>query len=275
LLALWRGFCREAAALTPAQIEALMGTLTGGGAYGTQQIACQVLEVDPTTSEPTPPPPPVWTESFRANGLAPKRLRAILSPRRMTGALSRAMHPLALSFSPPNNWRRSRRVIGVVLALVTVAPMAVLVRVMTDPSEAAKVHGLPLQMTLLLTAVVLPLLAGWIAALCFVGVERLRFEIADGALIVHTLLRSYRMPLRGVPMQRTDAKLNLRLAGTGLPGLYTGIYLLGDRRARVWATVRSGGVVIEGPKRWFVTPADVDGFLAAAQAAGAEVTQSS
>ncbi len=46
----------DAAALTPAQAEALVGQLTGGQ-YGTQQIASQVLEVDPTTSTPTPLPP--------------------------------------------------------------------------------------------------------------------------------------------------------------------------------------------------------------------------
>ncbi len=46
----------DIAALSPAQIETLVGQLTGGQ-YGTQQIASQVLEVDPTTSEPSPQPP--------------------------------------------------------------------------------------------------------------------------------------------------------------------------------------------------------------------------
>ena len=185
------------------------------------------------------------------------------------------MREVPLSFSPPQVWRRTRRAVGVVLGLATLAPVVVLWRLMALPTEAGKLHGLPLQVTLLLTAIFLPLLAGWVVALCFVGAERLRFEIAEGTLIVHTLLRTYRMPLQGVPVRRSTAKLNLRLAGTGLPGLYTGIYLLGDQRARVWATVRTGGVVLEGPARWFVTPADTDGFIAAAQAAGAVVEQAS
>lgn len=181
------------------------------------------------------------------------------------------MHEASQSFSPPQVWRRTRRLTGIVLALVTVVPVVVLWRIMAQPEQAAKIHGLPLQVVLLATAILVPLLAGWVVGLCFIGVERLRYEIADGVLTVHTFLRDYRMPLQGVTVARTEAKLNLRLAGAGLPGLYTGIYLLGDQRARVWATLRSGGVVILGKKRWFVTPADVDGFLAAARAAGANV----
>ncbi len=46
----------DIAALTQTQVETLVGQLTGGQ-YGTQQIASQVLEVDPTTSTPTPLPP--------------------------------------------------------------------------------------------------------------------------------------------------------------------------------------------------------------------------
>ena len=179
--------------------------------------------------------------------------------------------PVPLSFSPPQVWQRSRRVLGVVLAIATLVPMGVLWRVMTIPAEAAKIHAWPLQMTLLLTAIVLPLLAIWLMALCFLGAERLRFEVVDGELVIHTLMRAYKMPLRGVTVRRTQARLSMRLAGTGLPGLYTGLYLLGDQRARGWATVREGGVLVEGEKRWFVTPADVDGFVAAAEAAGALV----
>ncbi len=46
----------DIAALTATQIDAAVGALTGGQ-YGTQQIASQVLEVDPTTSEAAPQPP--------------------------------------------------------------------------------------------------------------------------------------------------------------------------------------------------------------------------
>ncbi len=183
--------------------------------------------------------------------------------------MSSAVVPL--SFSPPQAWQRTRRVFGIVIVLAILAPMGIISRVLERPEEAAKIHGLPLQITLLVTAIVLPLLAIWLVWLCFAGAERLRFEVVDGTLKVHTLMRTYTMPLHGVVAKRTQAKLSLRLAGTGLPGLYTGLYLLGDQRARVWATVREGGVVLEGDKRWFLTPADIDGFLAAVKAAGAHV----
>ena len=184
--------------------------------------------------------------------------------------MSKLSH-VPLSFSPPQSWRKARRMTGVVLALIALAPVFVVTRVLTLPGEAAKLHGLPLQVTLLVTVILMPVLATWLVALCFFGAERLRFEIADGALVVHTLLRTYKLPLLGVKVQRTSAKLSMRLAGTGLPGFYTGYYLLGDQRARVWATMREGGVVLDGAARWFITPADIDGFLEAAKAAGAHV----
>lgn len=189
----------------------------------------------------------------------------------MLGCVRSKLSSVPLSFSPPQVWRRSRRWLGVVLAVVTLVPMVIVSGVLTRPSEAAKLDGLHLHLPVLIAVTVLPMLALWLIALCFLGAERLRYEIADGALTVHTLTRTYKMPLAGVTVQRTTAKLNMRLAGTGLPGLYTGYYLLGDTRARVWATLREGGVVVQGEKRWFVTPADVDGFVAAAKAAGAQV----
>lgn len=182
--------------------------------------------------------------------------------------------PMPLSFAPPQVWQKSRRVLGVVLAVVILAPVLLITKLEEMPAEAAKLHALPVQIPLVITGVLLPILAVWLVGLCFYGAEKLRFEIADGQLIVHTMLRQYTMPLAGVTARRTPAKLSLRLAGTGLPGFYTGFYLLGDQRARVWATQRQGGVVLEGPKRWFVTPTDIDGFLAAAKAAGAQVHDS-
>ncbi len=176
-----------------------------------------------------------------------------------------------VSFYPPQAWQRTRRVVGVLIALAVLVPMGVLSHIQTIPEHAAKLHGMPVLFMLLFTSILLPLLSLWLLALCFRGAERLYFEIADGALIIHTLLRTYKMPLLGTTVRRTPAKLSLRLAGTGLPGLYTGLYLLGDQRARVWATVREGGVVVEGDKRWFVTPDDVEGFITAAAAAGALV----
>jgi hypothetical protein len=179
--------------------------------------------------------------------------------------------PQTASFSPPIVWERTRRAFGVVLFFAVLSPMFVLSHVMASPDEAAKPHGWALKGMLLLSAVVLPLLAMWVMAICFRGAERLSFEIKHGDLIVHTLLRTYTLPLRGATVRRTDARLTWRLAGTGLPGLYTGLYVLGEQRARAWATQREGGVVIDGEKRWFITPEDSEGFLAAAREHGANV----
>ena len=179
--------------------------------------------------------------------------------------------PTTASFSPPIVWERTRRTLGVLLFFAMLSPMFVLSHVLSSPDEAAKLHGTPLKATLLLVAVVVPLLALWVMAICFRGAERLRFEIKHGDLIVHTLLRTYTLPLRGANVRRTEARLTWRLAGTGLPGLYTGLYVLGEQRARAWATLREGGVVIDGEKRWFITPEDPEAFLAAAREHGANV----
>jgi hypothetical protein len=63
----------------------------------------------------------------------------------------------------------------------------------------------------------------------------------------------------------------MRIAGSAFPGYYTGLFREGGRNLRVYATDLRRGVLLEGPQRVYLSPADREGFLAALQAEGARI----
>ena len=100
-----------------------------------------------------------------------------------------------------------------------------------------------------------------LVATFFVAPGRLRYEVGQGELVVTTLLRAHRFPLAGATVRRHTPGRILKVAGNGLPGYYTGWYRLDGGSARVYATRLADGVLLEGTKRVFVTPAEVDAFV--------------
>lgn len=111
-----------------------------------------------------------------------------------------------------------------------------------------------------------------LVALAIRGPESMIYTVNAEGLTVRTLLRQRTLPLLGATVKRTPKGPSLRVAGTALPGYFTGWFLMDGRRVRVWATMRENGVLVEGAERWYVTPKDVEGFLAAAREAGATNT---
>jgi PH (Pleckstrin Homology) domain-containing protein len=107
-------------------------------------------------------------------------------------------------------------------------------------------------------------------ALFFVAPKRLRYRVDGTTLEVRTLLRTLRFPLRGARARVCREGLGLRLFGVGLPGYSTGWFRLAGKTTRAYASAREG-VLIENGRRLFVTPADIDGFLAALSQAGVAV----
>lgn len=178
---------------------------------------------------------------------------------------------LPQSFAAPQDWQRSRRTLGVLVAILMLLPLGFVTGLLHPFGMHAEPKDPNVQHVFLVVTLLLPLTATWLLLLCWKGAERLRFEVTRDSLVVHTLFRHYTLPLAGAHAGVSPNRLTLRLAGTGLPGLYTGFYLLGNTRVRVWATQRQGGVLVQGEKRWFVTPHDVSGFLRALHAAGVQM----
>lgn len=105
--------------------------------------------------------------------------------------------------------------------------------------------------------------------LFFISPGRLRYLVRPGELEVAGLLRRRRLPLTGVTVRRVRPSSVFRLMGTAVPGYYHGLFRMGGATVRVAATHLNEGVLVEGNRGVFVTPEDVDEFLAVLRQAGA------
>jgi hypothetical protein len=103
------------------------------------------------------------------------------------------------------------------------------------------------------------------------GPGRMRYSVEEGALHVRTMFahKTFRGP--EIRARRHRPAGMSRVAGTALPGYYTGLFRESGESTRVFATTLEEGVLVEGPIRLFLSPDDADGLLAALRAAGATV----
>jgi len=106
------------------------------------------------------------------------------------------------------------------------------------------------------------LLLPLLVATFFVAPGRMRYEVGQGELTVRTLLGPRRFPLAGATARRCTPARIFKVAGSAMPGYYTGRFRLDGGPARVYATRLKDGILVEGTARVFVTPADPMGFLA-------------
>jgi hypothetical protein len=139
-------------------------------------------------------------------------------------------------------------------------------RVELPPPDATTLH-----VAVFVGIVVALVGATMIIATLLLGPRRMVYRVGDGRLEVRTIFGRREWPASSLKAHAHASRLQLRLAGTGAPGYYTGYYLADGKRTRVYATDPSSGVLIEGPARIFVSPADREGFLAALRAEGATV----
>ena len=109
----------------------------------------------------------------------------------------------------------------------------------------------------------------FLPALFFLAPGRLRYTVRPGELEVAGLVRRRRWPLAGTTVRRLRPASAFRLMGTAVPGYYIGLFRMAGATVRVAATHLDEGVLVESSRPVFVTPEDVDGFLAALAQAGA------
>jgi hypothetical protein len=115
--------------------------------------------------------------------------------------------------------------------------------------------------------------AGAVVVLAVRGPRAMRYVVGDGALEVRTAFSRKRFLLAGARAKPYAAKLTWKIAGTGLPGYVTGLFREAGQTTRVYATETERGVLIEGPARLFLSPADRGGFLRALRDEGAAVDE--
>lgn len=95
------------------------------------------------------------------------------------------------------------------------------------------------------------------------------YRIEGGALVVPGVLRPVEVALPGARVRREPLRKAWRIGGAALPGLYVGWFRAQGGTVHVAATSLRDGVMVEGSRRVYVTPEDIDGFVAALERAGA------
>jgi hypothetical protein len=101
--------------------------------------------------------------------------------------------------------------------------------------------------------------------------RRLKYKVVGDVLRVPRHFGELEVPLRGTRVHRGSLTGALRIGGSALPGYYLGAFRMRGQGLHVAATRRTGGFIVEGPRRVYVTPEDSAGFLAAVARAGAIV----
>lgn len=107
----------------------------------------------------------------------------------------------------------------------------------------------------------------------FLGPKRLAYAFEPGVLLVRTFARVKRFPILGASAQVWEPGRLVRIAGTAMPGYYTGFFWLQGKGVWVYASRTDRGVLVEGGKRVFVTPADEAAFLEAFRQMGGSVEE--
>ena len=119
--------------------------------------------------------------------------------------------------------------------------------------------------------VVLVIFLGGVLALIVGGPGRLRYVVSGGAVEVRTMFVRRRWPAETLRARRHRPQVKLRLAGAAMPGYYTGYFRADGKTTRIYATTLKDGVLLEGPARIYLSPADIPEFLDALRAEGASV----
>lgn len=105
--------------------------------------------------------------------------------------------------------------------------------------------------------------------------RRLGYALTEEGLEVRRFSGTFLWPYAELRAQRTGGTLGLKHFGTGVSGYYTGLCGWSGPEAdtvQALASRTQGGVLIEArSKRYFLTPADPESFLAALSGRGVPV----
>jgi hypothetical protein len=123
----------------------------------------------------------------------------------------------------------------------------------------------------LLGAVFALVTGGMVAVVMLLGPRRMVYRVGEGRLEVSTVFGRRSWPLQELRASPHSPRVTQRVAGTGAPGYYTGIFRVDGTNTRVYATDLKSGVLLEGPARVYLSPERVAAFLDALRVGGARV----
>jgi hypothetical protein len=163
-------------------------------------------------------------------------------------------------FQPPAVRGGARLAIGLLLVAVMAIPLGLARRMVLIGQQAG-------YLVIALGALIVAIME----LLVLLGPGRMRYRVGDGWLEVATMFSRHRWPAARLIARRHAPQVTLRIAGTAMPGYHTGLFRADGERTRIYATQLTEGVLLEGPARIFVNPADVPGFLDALRREGTAV----
>jgi len=102
-----------------------------------------------------------------------------------------------------------------------------------------------------------------VGALLLLGPKRMRYLVGEGSIEVRTLFGKKRWPTKGARAKEYVPARLRRLAGTSMPGYFTGIFRENGKTVRVYATALDRVILLEGPVRLILSPEDPAALLAA------------
>ncbi len=127
-----------------------------------------------------------------------------------------------------------------------------------------------LRMLPLGTAIFALVVGGMTVATLLLGPGRMVYRIGEGKLEAATIFGRRSWQVHGLHARPGSAGAPRRIAGTAVGGYHTGLYVIGGKRTRVYATDLTSGVFVEAPEgRVILSHEDPAGFLDALAAAGA------
>jgi Bacterial PH domain len=96
------------------------------------------------------------------------------------------------------------------------------------------------------------------------------YRVEGNVLVVPRHFGELRVPLQGVRVAPGDLSRAARLAGTGMPGLWLGMFRDQEGGFHACGNRRTDGLMVHGQRRVYVTPADQRAFVAAVVEGGAK-----
>jgi hypothetical protein len=134
----------------------------------------------------------------------------------------------------------------------------------------------PLTLIAWISAPIALIVTFMIGSLMLFGPNRVRYLVGGGALVVRTMFGKKRIELAGARARAHVPARLWRIAGTAMPGYFTGLFREEGKNTRVYATDVKQMVLIEGGAsevRVLVSPEHLHFFLAALRDEGASVTE--
>jgi hypothetical protein len=111
-----------------------------------------------------------------------------------------------------------------------------------------------------------------IGSLLLFGPSRMRYLVGGGALEVRTIFGKKRIELAGVHARPHVPSRLWRIAGSAMPGYFTGLFREEGKNTRVYATDLTRTVlIVSGDARVIVSPESREAFLGALEEQGASV----